>query len=73
MIPVALRDGAVSSLAVPYYSWLSSQPGRELLLRWPAFGAWLFTNLLPIGTREHIAGFTLKNDADLLQRFKINS
>ena len=47
--------------------------GRDLLLRRAAFSAWRFTDLFRIRMREHIAGFTLKNYADLLQRFKINS
>ena len=44
-----------------------------LLLRRAAFSAWRFTDLFPIRMREHIAGLTLKNLANLLQRFKINS
>ena len=68
-----LNGGAMSSLAFPNRLWLSSQPGRDLLLRRAAFSAWRFTNLFRIRMREHIAGVTLKNHADLLQRFKIDS
>ena len=63
----------MSSLAFPNSLWVTAQRGRDLLLRRAAFSAWRFTNLFPIGPREHIAGVTLKNHADLLQRFKIDS
>ena len=38
-----------------------------------ALPAWSFINLFRIRMREHIAEVTLKNHADLLQRFKIDS
>jgi hypothetical protein len=51
----------------------TAQPGSDLLLRRATFSGWRFINLFRVRMREHIAGFTLKNHADLLQRFKIDS
>jgi hypothetical protein len=53
-------------------TWPFQQP-LDLLLRGAAFSAWRFTKLFRIRIGEHIAGITLKNHADLLQRFKIDS
>ena len=54
-------------------AWFTAQPGSDWLLCGAASGAWRFINLFLIRMREHIAGLTLKNVADLLQRFKIDS
>ena len=60
-------------LAFPNCLCATAQPGSDLLLRRAAFSAWRFTNLFSIRMREHIAGLALKNLANLLQRFKIDS
>ena len=61
MIPVALTGGAMSTSPFPTAFGLLHKLGSDLSPRRAAFWAWHFTNLFPIGTREHIAGFTLKN------------
>jgi hypothetical protein len=68
-----LSGRAVSTPAFPNSLWVTAQAGRNLLLRRATFSGWRFTNLFRVGMREHVAGFTLKNHADLLQRFKIDS
>ena len=60
-------------LVLPNSFWATAEPGSDLLLRQAAFSAWPFTNLFPIRMRKHITGLALKNLANLLQRFKIDS